>query len=222
MKLLEKLTQGTGIALNYVGGVASIWFGAMFTLISLVIWGITGFSAPLAIIFVLFGLMPIGGGIWLFRRGKIQKQLLKVKLQKETVRKLAFKHQGRLLPINLARHQGWTEERALEVLKNLVAEDPDRIELQLDYESGEIYFEFSDIIRAIESQGQYQSLPISATLGRKAVEIAMILGKTIETFYEYAEYTQQTVSQHQQQKKDEKYRLKIERFLREIEELKNQ
>ncbi len=222
MKFLDKLTEGAGIALNYVTGVAFMWFGAVCSLISLVIWGIAGVGAPSAIFFVLFGLTPIGSGAWLFRRGKIQKQLFKVKLQKEFVRELAFKHQGQLRPVELANYQEWTEERALEVLKNLAAEDPDRIELQLDYGSGEIYFEFPDIIRVIEAQGQYQALPISETLGRKAVEMAVVLGKAIETFREYKDYTQDTVSQHQQQKREEKYRAKIERFLREIDGLKNQ
>jgi len=222
MKFLEKLTEGAGIALNYAAGVASIWFGAVCTLISLGIWGVWGVGLPSVLFFALFGLTPIGGGAWLFRRGKIQKQLFKVKLQKEAVRELAFTHQGRLKPIELANDQEWTEERALEVLKNLVAEDPDRIELQLDYESGEIYFEFPDIIRAIEAQAQYQALPISETLGRKAVEMAVVVGKTIETFREYTEYTQQTVSEHRKQKKEEKYRAKIEQFLHEIDKLKNQ
>jgi hypothetical protein len=158
----------------------------------------------------------------LFRRGRIQQQLLKVKLLKEAVRKLAFKRQGRLQPIELAREQNYSEERALDVLKNLAAEDPDRIELQLDYDSGEIYFEFSDILRALEAQKEYQALPISETLGRKAVDIAKIVGKTIDTFYEYIEYTQQAASDHQKQKKAEQYKQKVERFLHEIDELKQQ
>jgi hypothetical protein len=54
------------------------------------------------------------------------------------------------------------------------------------------------------------------------VEISMMLGKTIDTFYDYVEFTRQTVSEHQKQKRDEKYRTKIEQFLREIDELKNQ
>ncbi len=98
------------------------------------------------------------------------------------VRKLAFRHQGRLKPADLAREHAWTEERALETLKNLAAEDPERIELQLNYDSGEIYFEFADIIRAIEQRETYQALPFSETLERKAIDIAFTLGKTINTF----------------------------------------
>jgi len=222
MKLFEKLTEGAGIAVNYIGGIASLWFGAVCSLLSLIIWGLTGMSLPLGIFLGVFGLAPIGGGIWLFRRGRVLRQLFKVKLQKEDVRRLAFQHQGRLKAADLAQYHSWSEERALNILKNLAAEDPERIDLQLDYESGEIYFEFSDIMRAIESQKQYQALPISETVGRKAVEIAMTLGKTIDTFYDYVEFTRQTVSEHQKQKKDEKYRTKIEQFLREIDELKNQ
>ena len=164
--------------------------------------------------------MPIGGGIWLFRRGRIQQQLLKVKLLKEAVRKLAFKKQGRLRPIDLAQERDYTEAQALEVLKNLAAEDPDRVELQLDYDSGAIYFEFADIMRAIEARKEYQALPISETLGRKAVDIAMILGKTVETFYEYVDYAQTAAAGHQKQLKAEKYKRKVEHFLHEIDELK--
>jgi hypothetical protein len=222
MKMLEKLTKGAGIALNYIAGLGFMWFGAICTLISLGIWGISGFGAYSAIFFVLFGATPIGGGALLFRRGRIQQQLFKVKLLKEAVRKLAFKRQGRLRPIDLAQDQDYTEERALDVLKNLTAEDPNRIELQLDYDSGEIYFEFSDIIRAIEAQREYQALPISETLEKKAVEMAQVLGKTVETFHEYIEYTQQAASDHQKQKKVEKYKQKVERFLNEIDELKQQ
>lgn len=222
MKMLEKVTKGAGIALNYVAGLGAIWFGAICTMISLIIWGVGGIGPYSAIFFALFGATPIGGGIWLFRRGRIQQKLFKVKLLKETVRKLAFKRQGRLQPIELAREQDYSEERALEVLKNLAAEDPDRVELQLDYDSGEIYFEFPDIVRALEAKKEYQALPISETLGRKAVEIAQIVGKTVETFYEYVEYTQEATSDHQKQRKAEQYKQKVERFLNEIDELKQQ
>jgi hypothetical protein len=222
MKFLEKFTEGAGIALYYAGGTALIWFGAICTLLALALWGIVGGSVPLAIFFGLFGCLPVGGGIWLFRRGKILKQVFTVKLQKETVRKLAFEHQGRLRPIDLAHAQEWTEERALDVLKNLVAEDPERIELQLDYESGDIYFEFSDIRRIIEEHQHYQPLPISKTLGRKAAEIAMVVEDAVDTFHEYMQYTEKTVSDHHKQQQEERYRAKITRFLHEIDELKNQ
>ncbi|GAK60334.1 hypothetical protein U27_00225 [Candidatus Vecturithrix granuli] len=222
MKFLEKVTEGAGIALNYMAGVASLWFGAVCTLIAFVIWSVAGVGLPSIFFFAIFGIAPLGGGVWLVQRGRIQRQLLKVKLQKEMVRKLAFRHQGRLKPADLAREQDWTEERALETLKNLAAEDPERIELQLNYDSGDIYFEFSDIIRAIEQREAYQALPISETLERKAIDIALTLGKTIDTFQEYLAYTRQTASQRQTQKKEELYRTKIERFLREVDELKQQ
>lgn len=222
MKFLEKVTEGAGIALNYIAGMASLWFGAVCTLITFVMWSFSGVGAASLFFFAIFGLTPLGGGIWLVQRGRIQRQLLKVKLQKELVRKLAFKYQGRLKPADLAREQEWTEERALETLKNLAAEDPERIELQLNYDSGEIYFEFADILQAIEQRQGYQMLPISETLERKAIDIALTLGKTIDTFQEYLAYTRQTASQHQKQNKEDRYRTKIERFLREIDELKQQ
>ncbi|MDY0095866.1 MAG: hypothetical protein RBT80_24485 [Candidatus Vecturithrix sp.] len=222
MKFLEKITEGAGIALNYMAGIAALWFGAVCMLLALVIWSVAGVGLPSIFFFAIFGLAPLGGGIWLVRRGKIQRELLKVKLQKEMVRKLAFRHQGRLKPADLAREHAWTEERALETLKNLAAEDPERIELQLNYDSGEIYFEFADIIRAIEQRETYQALPFSETLERKAIDIAFTLGKTINTFQEYLTYTRQTTSHHQTQRKEELYRTKIERFLQEIDQLKHQ
>jgi hypothetical protein len=222
MKMLEKVTHGAGIALNYIAGVAAMWFGGVCTLMTLAIWGFAGFGMPLAIFFVLFGIIPIGVGAWLFRRGKIQQQLLKVKLLKETVRKLAFKNKGRLRPTDLAQERGCTEEQALDILKSLTAEDPNRIDLQLDYDSGEIYFEFSDIIRALEARKAYQALPMSETLGRKAIEIAQVLGKTVETFYDYVEYAQQAALDHQKHIKAERYKQKVEHFLNEIGELKQQ
>lgn len=222
MKLLEKFTQGAGIALSYTGGIASIWFGAMCTMISLAIWGIGGLSIPLSVFWVLFGITPVSGGVWLLRRGKIQKELLKVKLLKETIRSLAFSHKGRLTPQQLSAAKGYTDDQALHVLKNLAAEDPARIELQLDYQSGEIYFDFPDIRRAVESQKEYQALPISKTLQKGAIDIALTLGKTIETFREYVEYTQHSVSDRRKHDNSEKYKVKIERFLNEIEELKHQ
>ncbi len=222
MKFLEKITEGAGIALNYMAGIAALWFGAVCMLIALVIWSVVGVGLPSLFFFAIFGLAPLGGGIWLVRRGKIQRELLKVKLQKEMVRKLAFRYQGRLKPADLAREHAWTEERALETLKNLAAEDPERIELQLNYDSGEIYFEFADIIRAIEQRETYQALPFSETLERKAIDIAFTLGKTINTFQEYLAYTRQTASHRQTQRKEELYRTKIERFLQEIDQLKHQ
>lgn len=228
MKLLEKVTTGAGIALNYVAGVASIWFGAICSLVTLSIWGFAGVGPASAVFFALFGLTPIGGGIWLFRRGKIQRDLFKVKLLKESVRELAFQHHGRLRPIELAQARGYSEEQALDILKNLVAEDPERIELELDYESGELYFEFADILRAIETQRGYPSLPLSDTLGKKAVDIAQVLGKTVGTFYEYVEYSRASASEHHKQHKQhkqhkaEKYKQKVEQFLQEIEQLKHE
>lgn len=222
MNFSEKLTQGAGIAFAYAGGVAALWLGGLCTLFSLIFWGISGFSLPLALFFAIFGLAPLGTGFWLFRRGKVLRDLLKVKLQKETVRKLAFQKQGRLTPKDLARAQGWGEEKALNVLKNLAAEDPERMTLQLNYESGEIYFDFSDILESVDARKQYQALPLSNALGEKAVDIAMILGKTIDTFQDYVEMTRETVSHQQHEKREERYRAKIERFLNEIEELKQQ
>lgn len=222
MNLSEKLTQGAGIAFAYAGGVAALWLGGLCTLFSLIFWGISGFSLPLALFFAIFGLAPLGTGFWLFKRGKVLREILKVKLQKETVRKLAFQKQGRLTPKDLARAQGWGEEKALNVLKNLAAEDPERMTLQLNYESGEIYFDFSDILESVDARKQYQALPLSNALGEKAVDIAMMLGKTIDTFQDYVEMTRETVSHQQHEKREERYRAKIERFLDEIEELKQQ
>lgn len=222
MKFLDKLTEGAGIAVNYVGGIAAIWMGGLVTLFSLIAWSVFGISVPLAGILGLFGLTPIGGGIWLFRRGKVLQQLFKVKLQKEDVRRLAFQHKGRLKPSELAASHNWEEDRALNVLKNLAAEDPERIELQLDYESGELSFEFRDICRALEARKEYSALPISETVGRKAVEIAMTLGKTIDTFQDYVELTRETVSEHHKQKKEDRYRAKIEHFLDELDELRKE
>ena len=222
MNLSEKLTQGAGIAFAYAGGVAALWLGGLCTLFSLIFWGISGFSLPLALFFAIFGLAPLGTGFWLFKRGKVLREILKVKLQKETVRKLAFQKQGRLTPKDLARAQNWGEEKALNVLKNLAAEDPERMTLQLNYESGEIYFDFSDILESVDARKQYQALPLSNALGEKAVDIAMMLGKTIDTFQDYVEMTRETVSHQQHEKREERYRAKIERFLDEIEELKQQ
>jgi hypothetical protein len=222
MKMLEKIGEGAGIAANYAVGVGAIWFGAVSILISLLIWGLGGGIGPYSgAFFVLFGAAPVGGGIWMFRRGKIQQQLFKVKLLKEAVRKLAFKKQGRLRPAELAEAQSYSEERALHILKSLAAEDPDRVELQLDYESGELYFEFPEIIRAIEAKKEYQALPTSKTLDNKAVEIARTLGKTVETFYDYVEYARQVSADQRKQEKIAQYKQKIERFVREIETLKN-
>lgn len=219
MKMLQKVTEGAGIAMNYVAGIAMFWFGAGCTLLSLILWGFLGMGVPLGVFLGLFGLVPLGAGMWLFRRGRIQQQLFKVKLLKESVRQLAFKQQGRLRPAELAQAQGYSEDRALNILKNLAAEDPDRVELQLDYESGELYFEFTDILRAIEARKEYQALPLSNTLGAKAVDIAKMLGKTVETFYDYVEYARNTTAN---QKKVEQYKRKVIEFLHEIEELKQQ
>ena len=222
MNLSEKLTQGAGIAFAYAGGVAALWLGSVVTLGSLIAAGAGWLNIWLVLIWGLFGAAPLGTGFWLFKRGKVLREILKVKLQKETVRKLAFQKQGRLTPKDLARAQNWGEEKALNVLKNLAAEDPERMTLQLNYESGEIYFDFSDILESVDARKQYQALPLSNALGEKAVDIAMMLGKTIDTFQDYVEMTRETVSHQQHEKREERYRAKIERFLNEIEELKQQ
>jgi len=226
MKMLEKVGEGAGIAMNYVVGAGAIWFGAGWSVFSLLLWMILGYfsvqgiGVPLGISVALLGVTPIGVGSWLFRRGRIQQQLFKVKLLKEAVRKLAFERQGRLRPLELAEAKNYSEDRALNVLKNLAAEDPDRVELQLDYDSGELYFEFSDIVRSIASQRAYQALPESNTLDKKAVDLARTLGKTVETFYDYVKCTQST--SRQSREKVEKYKQKLDQFARDIETLKQQ
>lgn len=220
MKFMEKISEGAGIALTYAGGVAALWFGGACTLLSLIALGIAGFNAPVALILLLFGVAPLGTGFWLFRRGKLLKEILRVKLQKELVRKAAFQSDGRLTPKELASAQGWSVEHALNVLKNLAAEDPERMTLQLDYDSGEVYFEFADILLALQARRQYQALPISDTLGQKAVELATTLGKTLDAFNEYVEARRETASQQQHEKREDQYRAKVERFLDELDALK--
>ncbi len=224
MKMLEKVGEGAGIAMNYVVGAGAIWFGAGWSVFSLLLWTVLsyfqmqGIGVPLGISVALLGVTPIGVGSWLFRRGRIQQQLFKVKLLKEAVRKLAFERQGRLRPLELAEAKKYSEDRALNVLKNLAAEDPDRVELQLDYDSGELYFEFPDIVRSIASQREYQALPESNTLDKKAVDLARTLGKTVETFYDYVKCTQS--EDRQSREKVEKYKQKLDQFVRDIEALK--
>lgn len=222
MKFLEKVGESAGIAVNYVGGIAAIWMGGGVTFFSLLGGVMFGMSLPLGVFMTAFGIAPAAGGIWLLRRGKVLKQLFTVKLQKEDVRRLAYQHKGYLKPSELADHHQWDEERALDVLKNLAAEDPERIELQLDYESGELSFEFRDICLALDARKEYSALPISETVERKAIEIAMTLGKTIDTFQDYVAFTRETVSAHHSQKKEERYRAKIEHFLNEIDELRKE
>lgn len=224
--MLEKVGEGAGIAMNYVVGAGAIWFGVGWTVFSLLLWTVLtyfhveGIIWPLGLSTALLGLTPIGVGSWLFRRGRIQQQLFKVKLLKETVRKLAFERQGRLRPLELAQAKNYSEDRALNVLKNLAAEDPERVELQLDYDSGELYFEFPDIVRSIERQRAYQALPESKTLDKKAVDLARMLGKTVETFYDYVKCAQSTDQRNQE--KVERYKQKLNQFVREIEALKQQ
>jgi hypothetical protein len=219
MKMLDKVTEGAGIALNYLVGLGMLWFGSGCSVLTLILWAIFGLGVALSVFGAVFGLLPIGLGVWLFRRGRIQQQLFKVKLLKEAVRKLAFQHDGRLQPAALASAQGYTTDKALNILKNLAAEDPERVELQLDYDSGELYFEFADIRRALAARAEYQALPPSATLGLKAVELSQMVGKTVETFYEYVAYAQNAATDP---KKIEKYKQKVTQFVEEIEALKHQ
>jgi hypothetical protein len=226
MKMLEKVGEGAGIAMNYVVGAGAIWFGVGWSAFALLLWlvlpllGAANIAWPLGVSVAVLGMTPIGVGTWLFRRGRIQQQLFKVKLLKEAVRKLAFQHQGRLRPLELAQAKSYSEEQALKVLKSLAAEDPERVELQLDYESGELYFEFTDILRLLDSQREYQAVPESKTLDKRAVELARMLGKTVETFYDYVKYAQSTNAQSQE--KVAKYKQKLDQFVRDIEALKQQ
>lgn len=226
MKMLEKFGKGAGIAANYAAGALALWFGGGFTVFMLLLWTllsyfqVEGVVLPLAISTALLGLGPIGVGTWLFRRGRIQQQLFQVKLLKEAVRKLAFQRQGRLRPRELAEAKKYSEERALNVLKDLAAEDPDHVELQLDYDSGDLYFEFPDIVRSLDAQREYQALPHSETLDSRAIDMAKMVGKTVETFYDYVKCSQSTTRRNQE--KIEKYKHKLNQFVRDMETLKQQ
>ena len=83
-----------------------------------------------------------------------------------------------------------------------------------------MYFEFADILLALQARRQYQALPMSDTLGQKAVELATTLGKTLDAFNEYVEARRETASQQQHEKREDQYRAKVERFLDELDALK--
>ncbi len=156
MKNPEKISERFGINFDFHMGMAALILGSLNTFIFLSIWAHWGVQVSGIITYVGLGMVPLLIGVGLLRRGRLRKAKFTKKLLQDTVRRIAFRSGGRIKPLDLVNTLGYTSQKALQLLRELAAEDPENIELKLDYDTGEIYFEFQDILKSIEANKSFE------------------------------------------------------------------
>ena len=186
MKIYDKVVAGAGAAVSFAGGVVLVVGSLIVTMAVLIIWGVSGSVGVFSSVFLaLFGAIPLVTGIFLIRRGIVLKQVLAARLENDKVRRIAFEHHGRLRPIDLAKEMGCTENEARDILSNLAAQDTSQIELDLDFDTGDLFFDFIDIKRLSDHQRSYQSPSHAAPVQKTAIDYAILIRKTVDAFLNY-------------------------------------
>jgi formylglycine-generating enzyme required for sulfatase activity len=156
MKNPEKISERFGINFDFTMGTAALILGSLNTFIFLSIWAHWGLQVSGIIAYLGLGMIPLLIGIGLLRRGRTRKAKLVKKLLQDTVRKIALRNGGRIKPLDLVDTLGYNSQKALKLLRELAAEDPENIELKLNYDTGEIYFEFQDVLKSIEADRSFE------------------------------------------------------------------
>lgn len=221
MKSIDKISEGASIAFNFAAGGVSILIGLVITFLFLIIWGILGLQAPFVAGYLLFGLTPLGIGIGLLKRGHARKTAFKRKLLRNSIRKIAFQNQGRVRPVDLVTEWGYTSQEALRALREITAEDPENVDLQLDYDTGEIYFEFQDIIKSIETGKPYEENFFNPrTWTETATQVAKRIDEVLNLFDAYWTYKQRLLRESSLNGKLEEYKSKVWQLREEIEQIR--
>jgi len=156
MRNPDKISEKSSITFNFTAGVVSIAAGLLNTFLFLMVWASWGVHPSGIAAYVGLGLVPLGIGIGLLRRSRARKAKFTKRLLRDVVRKIAFRNHGRVKPLDLVRVLGYNSQEALRVLREIAAEDPENVELQLNYDTGEVYFEFQDILKSIEAGKSYE------------------------------------------------------------------
>jgi len=221
MKNLDKISEGAGITFDFVAGSASVAIGLLNTFLFLIAWAAWGLQAPIVAIYLLFGLTPLGIGVGLLKRGKARKTAFKRKLLRDSIRRIAFRNQGRVKPLDLVSTLGYTSREALQALREITAEDPENIDLYLDYDTGEIYFEFQDIIKSVEAGKSYEeNLVQPRTWTEAASRVAKRIDEVLNLFDTYREYKRQLLAEGSLNGKLEEYKSRVKQLREEIERIR--
>jgi hypothetical protein len=221
MKDLDKISEGARITFDFVAGIISLVAGTLVTFLFFVAWATLGLQAPVVGGYILFGLLPLGMGITLIKRGRDRKAIFKRKLLRDAVRKIALRKGGKVKPGDLINTLGYTSSEAIQALRTLTAEDPDNIDLQLDYDTGDIYFEFQDIIRDTQGNASYKGvISESPTWTDTALNVAKRVDQILTLFNTYRECRRQLMSQSALNGKLEEYKSKAQQLQEEIERIR--
>ncbi|HWP49935.1 MAG TPA: SUMF1/EgtB/PvdO family nonheme iron enzyme [Candidatus Limnocylindrales bacterium] len=156
MKNPEKISERFGINFDFTVGTAALILGSLNTFIFLSIWAHWGLQVSGIIAYIGLAMIPLLIGIGLLRRVCLRKAKFMKKLLQDTVRRIALRNGGRIKPFDLVTTLGYNSQKALKLLRELAAEDPENIELKLNYDTGEIYFEFQDILKSIEAGRSFE------------------------------------------------------------------
>jgi formylglycine-generating enzyme required for sulfatase activity len=156
MKNPEKISEKFGINFDLNMGIAALILGSLNTFIFLSIWAHWGIQIEGIVAYIGLGIVPLFIGVTLLRRGRTRKTKLVKKLLQDTVRRIALRSGGRIKPLDLVNTLGYNSQKALQILQELAAEDPENTELKLNYDTGEIYLEFQDILKSIEAGRSFE------------------------------------------------------------------
>lgn len=156
MKNPEKISEKFGINFDLNMGIAALILGSLNTFIFLSIWAHWGIQIEGIVAYIGLGIVPLFIGVTLLRRGRTRKAKLVKKLLQDTVRRIALRSGGRIKPLDLVNTLGYNSQKALQILQELAAKDPENTELKLNYDTGEIYLEFQDILKSIEAGRSFE------------------------------------------------------------------
>ncbi|HWP46943.1 MAG TPA: hypothetical protein VNM22_07245 [Candidatus Limnocylindrales bacterium] len=221
MKSIDKISEGVSITFDFAAGGVSVLIGLLVTFFFLLVWGIFGLQAPFVAGYLLFGLTPLGIGIGLLKRGHTRKTAFKRKLLRNAIRKIAFQNRGKVRPLDLVTGLGYSSQEALQALREITAEDPENIDLQLDYDTGEIYFEFQDIIKSIEAGKPYEETFFNPrTWTETAAKVAKRIDELLNLFDAYRTYKHRLLAESSLNGKLEEYQFKVRQLREEIEQIR--
>ena len=191
MKLPEVFKKRFGIVLKHTIGIVGMGWGAFSAGCISLLWailhaaGVSELQWPIGVSYLFFSVSPFGIGLWLYRKGTIEKKLLDIRLLKAEIYRLAEKTNGVLYPHHLASSRKIEIEQATELLNLLSAEDPGKVRLELDFDSGEIYYTFPSLQEELYRRETASKRQKENRLHSRAVDIAKALEIATKTFQQY-------------------------------------
>jgi formylglycine-generating enzyme required for sulfatase activity len=152
----DKISKKSDIQFDFNVGATTLAVGILNTFFFLMVWASWDVHTSGVIAYLVLGFTPLIIGVGLLKRSHTRKTAFLKRLLRDAVRRIAFRNEGKATPLDLVVALGYSSRKALQVLRDVAIEDPDNVELRLNYNTGEVYLEFRDIIKSIEAGKSYE------------------------------------------------------------------